>query len=152
VTFEDYCLLYIHCLLIRAVVVVIVQNHEWSWENGCWWQKGKLLENQILSKNSYLFWSWSLLATLDLLYLVKFVWHILVRNFTRNQSKKSCQTTFEILIYKRYRTSKGQNLAYKIQDEVTQIRKKNENNNTTQKTKTKITKYLGYTQGLEEGK
>ena len=70
---------------------------------------------------------------------------------------KTLETKFEILIYKRYRNSKGHNLVYKIHDEEKQSRENNNKiNNLTPKTKTMTitdyTKYFGWTQKLAKGK
>ena len=47
------------------------------------------------------------LATLDILYLVKFVWHTLVHNFTGNKTLPKTLETKDEILNKRYRKPEG---------------------------------------------
>ena len=70
--------------------------------------------NQILSYiKNVIIWALGALATFEIIYLVKFAWHIPVRNFTMNQNTFAAK--FEIL--NKNKKPKGQHLVYNTQDE-----------------------------------
>ena len=54
------------------------------------------------------------LATLDLLYLVKYVWYTLVHNFTRNKTLPKTLETKKEILNKRYRKPKGKQLEHDV--------------------------------------